>query len=290
MKSATTATAMLLASVRAAFFAGRKRPAVWTVTATWLGLALVFGLGIPYVVYRVLSGDPEEAEAAEKLLTTLLPDQLVPTGIGLFPMFGGAIVLVLGALAVGNEYRWGTLNLIFTQGPRRAQVVAGQALALITFTLILVVATVAVVIATMTLVAVTEGREVAWPAATAVLRLVGAAWLICAAHAGLGFLLAVVFRNTAAAIAVGLMWTLLIENAVSGLALVLAPFKVMQKVLLAPSSGALAGALGAPSQFDGGTPGVVEATNAWLPALVLLGYAAVTIGAAMWLAARRDVS
>lgn len=282
--------AMLLSSVRAALFAGRKRPAVWAVTATWLTLALLFGLGIPYLVYRVLSTDPEEAAAAQALLATLLPDKLVPTGIGLFPMFGGAIVLVLGALAVGNEYRWGTLNLIFTQRPRRTQVIAGQAIALTIFALFLVIATVAIVAAAMSLIALVEGREISWPSAVAILRLVGAAWLICTAHAAFGYLLAIVFRSTATAIAVGLMWTLLIENAISGMALVLAPFKIVQKVLLAPSSGAMAGALGAPSQFDGGTPGVMEAANGWLPTLVLVGYTAVAIGLAMRLAARRDVN
>jgi ABC-type transport system involved in multi-copper enzyme maturation permease subunit len=280
----------MVASARAALFAGRKRPAVWTVTATWLVLALVFGLGIPYLVYRVLSRDPEEAEAAQALLTTVLPDELVPTTIGLFPMFGGAIVLVLGALTVGNEYRWGTFNLLFTQRPRRSQVIGGQAIALIVITLLLAVATVVTVAAATALVAVVEGRAVAWPTAAAVVRLVGAAWLICAAHASFGFLLAIVFRSTATAIAVGLLWTMIIENAVSGLAQVLAPLTVVRAVLLAPSSGALAGALGARSQFDGGTPGVVEATNGWLPALVLICYTAVAVTVAMWLAARRDVS
>jgi ABC-type transport system involved in multi-copper enzyme maturation permease subunit len=279
----------VIASISAALYADRKRPAVWSITVTWLVLALVFGMGIPYVVYRALAGDPAEAEAAQELLATVLPERLVPTGIGLFPLFGGAIVVILGALVIGNEYRWGTLHLIFAQRPRRTQVIGGHAVALVLLTLGLVVATFLAMAAVGAVLAGVEGRTVSWPSPGALVRAVAAGWLICAAHASLGFFLAILFRSTATAIAVGLVWTLVIENAVSGLALVLPSFEVVRHVLLAPSSGALAGALGAPSQFEGGTPGVIEASNGWLPVAVLLGYLVLTVGGALWVTARRDV-
>jgi ABC-2 type transport system permease protein len=280
----------MIASVRAALFADRKRPAVWAVGVTWLLLALAFGVGVPYIVALALSGDPEQATSSAELLDALVPGELVVTGIGLFPLFGGAIMVVLGALVIGNEYRWGTLNLILTQRPRRWQVLGGHAVALTVVTLLLVLATFVVMALATALVAAVEGRSQGWPPAGALLRAVGAAWLICAAHAAFGFLLAVVFRSTATAIAVGLVWTLVIENAVSGLALVLAPFEVVQRMLLAPSSGALAGSLGARSQFDGGTPGVIAASDGWLPALVLAGHLVLMCGAAIAVAHRRDVS
>lgn len=280
----------MIASIRAALYADRRRPAVWSIGGTWLVLALAFGLGIPYLVYRTLVDDPAQAEAARELLAVVLPGQLVATGIGLFPLFGGAIVVILGALLIGNEYRWGTLALIFTQRPRRTQVIGGHAVALVLITLALVVATFVAMAAATALLAVVEGRPVSWPGAGSLARAVGAAWLICAAHASLGFFLATLFRSSATAIAVGLVWTLVIENAVSGLALVLTPFEVVQKLLLAPSSGALAGALGAPSQFEGGTPGVVAASNGWLPAVVLFAYLVLTISGALWVTGRRDVA
>lgn len=280
----------MIASVRAALFASRRRPAVWSVGITWLVLALVFGLGIPYLVHRALAGDPEQAKAAQELLAVVLPDQLATTGIGLFPLFGGAIVVILGALLLGSEYRWGTLHLILAQRPRRAQVIAGHAVALVLIALGLVVATFVAMAAVTALLATVEGQDVTWPGAGVLLRAVGAAWLICATHASLGFFLAAVFRSSATAIAVGLVWTLVIENAVSGLALVLPPFEVVQKLLLAPSSGALAGALGARSQFDGGTPGVVAATSGWLPAAVLAAYLVLAIAGTIWVTNRRDLS
>lgn len=280
----------MINSIRAALFADRKRPAVWSIAGTWLVLALVFGLGVPYIVYLALSGNPEEAESAGELLATVLPGKLVPTVIALFPLFGGAIVVVLGAVLIGNEYRWGTLHLIFTQRPSRVAVLTGHAIALLVITFLLVLATFLVMGLAMGMLAVVEGQPANWPTVGQLIRAVGAAWLICAAQAGLGFFLAILCRSTATAIAIGLVWTMIIENAVSGLALVLAPFEILQKVLLAPSAGALAGALGARSQFAGGTPGVVEATNGWLPTLVLLGYVIVMIGTGLWVTARRDVN
>ena len=44
-----------------------------------------------------------------------MPDVLVQ---GL-PMFGGALVMVLGAIVAGNGYGWGTWKTVFTQGPSR---------------------------------------------------------------------------------------------------------------------------------------------------------------------------
>ncbi|WP_433528006.1 ABC transporter permease [Micromonospora sp. CA-263727] len=280
----------MIASVRAAWFADRRRPAVWTITATWTILAIAFGIGIPYLVHLALAGDPEQADAAESLLAAVLPGQLVTTGIGLFPLFGGAIVVILGALVVGNEYRWGTLNLIFTQRPRRGQVLAGHAVVLAGLTLLIAVLTFGALALVTGVLGVVEGRAAGWPPAAELAGAVVAAWLICTAHASVGWFLAIAFRSTATAIAVGLVWTLVLENAISGLALVLSPLKVVQQILLAPSSGALAGALGARSQFDGGTPGVVESSGALLPALVLLGYTLLMFGLGSWLAARRDVS
>ncbi|MET7969446.1 ABC transporter permease [Micromonospora sp. NPDC005305] len=280
----------MMAAVRAAWFADRKRPAVWTVTTTWLVLALGFGIGVPYLVHLALAGDPEEAKSAESLLAAVLPGQLVPTGIGLFPLFGGAILVILGALVVGNEYRWGTWNLVFTQRPRRVQVMAGQAVVLCGLTLLIAVLTFGVLALSTGSLAAVEGRSADWPSAGRLAAAVAGAWLICTAHAAVGWFLAIAFRSATTAIAVGLIWTLVLENAVSALALALSPLTVLQKVLLAPSSGALAGALGARSQFDGGTPGVLESSSALVPTLVLLGYVLVMFGTGSWLAARRDVS
>ena len=40
-------------------------------------------------------------------------------------MFGGALMMVLGAIVAGNGYGWGTWKTVFTQGPSRAAAVLG---------------------------------------------------------------------------------------------------------------------------------------------------------------------
>ncbi|MDQ3404601.1 MAG: hypothetical protein M3548_14620, partial [Actinomycetota bacterium] len=68
--------------------------------------------------------------------------------------------------------------------------------------------------------------------------------------------LAIAFRGIGTALGVGLVWILALENTVNGLSFLLEVGPV-QKVLLGPSAGSLAAALGATTQDNGGTPGVV---------------------------------
>ena len=44
-----------------------------------------------------------------------VPDVLIQG----MPMFGGALMMVLGAIVAGNGYGWGTWKTVFTQGPSR---------------------------------------------------------------------------------------------------------------------------------------------------------------------------
>ena len=57
-------------------------------------------------------------------------------------MFGGAIVMILGALAVGSGYGWGTWKTVYTQGPSRAAAFGGTLLTLLVLVAGLVLATI----------------------------------------------------------------------------------------------------------------------------------------------------
>jgi ABC-type transport system involved in multi-copper enzyme maturation permease subunit len=282
----------MITTIGAALYADRKRPGVWIIGGVWLFLAVVFGLMIPYLVYIGLSGsaDAEDLNSARQLLATVLPDHLTTTGIGLFPLFGGAVVLILGAATIGNEYRWGTLNLLFLQRPSRASVLLGHAVALAGLLLALVAVTFIAVAGASAGIALAEGEPVAFPSAGELATAIGAAWLICLAHGSLGFFLAVVFRSTAMAIAIGLGWTMLIENAVNGLALVAEPLTYLQKILLSPSTGAIAAAIGAPTQFSGGTPGVVAAASGPVACAVAAAYVVILTTASVVVTNRRDAT
>lgn len=276
-----------MSALRAELFATRRRPGVWVVGGVWLALAAVFGMAVPYIVYLAISGSANQDGDPEALLSTLLPDRLVPTTLSLFPLFGSAIMLIMGAVLAGGEFRWGTWGTVLTQGPSRTAVVLGKLGALAVALAGVVVATFVLVGGIGALLAVLEDRAIVWPDPRRVAAGLGSAWLVSLAAAGLGFALAMLFRGTGTALGVGLVWLLALENAVNGLSFLLNVTPV-QKVLLGPNAGSLAVALGATPQEDGGTPGVVATSGPLAAILTLAGYVVVLAAVSVWLARRRD--
>ena len=92
-----------------------RRPATWVLLGLWPALQLVFSTLIPYVSYR--RGASYEGSPPEALLASTLPDRLVENTLSGLPLFGGALLLTLGALLAGSEYGWGTLKTLLGQGP-----------------------------------------------------------------------------------------------------------------------------------------------------------------------------
>src|SRR3712207_3496726 len=95
----------------------RKRPATWIVFGVWLAMNLTFGYLIPYLIYRSGSVPRPGAPPPGQLLAEVLPVNLVTNVLNGYPLFGGALVLILGALMTGGEYGSGTLKTLLTQGP-----------------------------------------------------------------------------------------------------------------------------------------------------------------------------
>jgi ABC-2 type transport system permease protein len=265
----------------------RKRLAPVIVGATWVLMVVVFAFAVPYIVYSVL--DPSEA-GRDDLLRILLPGELASTSLSSYPLFGGAIMLILGVLVTGSEYRWGTWTARLSQGPSRVQVLLAKlAVGAVVTTVIAMVAAVAAALASM-LIAAVEGRSLDWPSGWALAGSLGAAALISAAWMSVGAALGVIFRGTTTSLAVGLLWTLGLENALSGLAGVIPAIEPVRTVLLGSASGSLVGSLGAPTQGDGGTPGVVDYLSAPAACLVLVAYIAVSTAVAAVLIRRRDIT
>src|SRR6266498_3386076 len=98
-------------SVRAEALKLVKRPAMWILGAVFLVLAQVFGYLIPFIAYRSGGGGGFAAgETRAQLLADILPGRLIPNTLGGFPMFAGAIAMIIGGLATGSEYGWATLK------------------------------------------------------------------------------------------------------------------------------------------------------------------------------------
>jgi ABC-2 type transport system permease protein len=279
-------------SYRAEILKLRKWPAMWVLATVFLVLAQVFGYLIPYVGYRAGGGSGFAAgETPAQLLADLLPARLVPNTLGGFPMFAGAIALIIGALAAASEYGWRTLKTILTQRPRRITVLTGKAMAIATGILGLVIVVFAFDALWSWVIAVAEERPADWPTVIDLGRGIAAGWLILAMWGLFGAVLGILFRSTSLAIGIGLVWALAIENLIRGFASLVGFLDVLQRAMPGTNAGSLVASLGAPSlDQPGGTPGVTAVVTGSHAAVVLVAYVvglAVVAGVALQ---RQDVT
>jgi ABC-2 type transport system permease protein len=215
----------------------------------------------------------------------------VPAAIQGFPLFAGALALLLSMLVTGGEYGWDTLKVLLTLGPRRLSVLAGKLLALTVVMLLIVLATFLLDGAASLLVASLTDKPVSWPPIDALLTGVAGGWLVvgmwCLARAFLGILV----RGTALAVGIGLVWMLAVENLLRILGSIVEAADVAQRLLPGTNAGALAAALGVPVQGQpGGTPGVTDVVDGKSATPVLVAYLAIFVAASAALISRRDIA
>jgi ABC-type transport system involved in multi-copper enzyme maturation permease subunit len=278
-------------SYRAELLKLRKWPAMWILAAVLLVLSQVFGYVIPYVAYRSGGGSGFAAgETPAQLLADLLPGRLVPNTLGGFPLFAGAIALIIGALVAASEYGWGTLKTILAQRPRRRSLLAGKLGSMATAILALVLTLFAVNALWSWVIAATEGMPADWPSVLDLGRGIGAGWLILGMWSLVGALLGIVFRSTSLAVGLGLVWALAVENLVRGFAGVLGFLDAFQRGLPGVNAGSLVAALGAATlDQPGGTPGVTAVVTGPQALVVLSAYVVVLTLVAVVALQRQDV-
>jgi ABC-2 type transport system permease protein len=268
-----------------------RRPAMWILGAVFLVLAQVFGYLIPYVAYRSGGGGGFAAgETPAQLLADVLPGRLVPNTLGGFPMFAGAIALIIGGLVAGSEYGWGTLKTMLTQRPRRLSVLGGKLLAIVVTALALVLAVFAVNALWSWVIASVEGRPANWPSLLDLSRGLGAGFLIIGMWSLFGALLGILFRATSLAVGLGLVWALVVENLIRGFAGLLGFLDAFQKGLPGVNAGSLVASLGAATQGQpGGTPGVTTVVSGPQAVVVLIAYMVMMALIAGLMLQRQDV-
>jgi ABC-2 type transport system permease protein len=272
-------------SVRAELLVLRKRASTWILLGIWVLLALVFAYVVPYATY--LNRSSPDA------LADVLPESLVGTLMSGFPFFGGVLALMLGALTVGSEYGWGTLKTLFTQRPGRLHVFVAKLLALAAALVAFVLVVFALGAAASYAIALREGADVSWPSLSLLLRGLAAGWLILAVWAAFGVLLAVLFRGTALAVGVGILYAFVIEGLLSALATQTSLLDPLVELFVRASGYSLVVVLGAsaedagdrgPGSFSGPFVGGEQAL------LVLVAYLAAFVLVAGWRLRSRDVA
>jgi ABC-type transport system involved in multi-copper enzyme maturation permease subunit len=270
-------------SVRAELTKLVRRPAIWLLLAVAVGLSLIFTYLVPYAG---LSGAAKAAPNSGRGLAAIVPGQLVGNSLGGLPVFLGAIALILGVLATGGEYGWGTWKTVLSQGPSRLGVYGAKLAALAVATLTGTLAIFAAGAMTSAAIASAEGAPITWPAAGDVVVGIAAGWLIAMMWACLGALLAVALRGVALPIGLGLVWMLAVQNLLASIAApLLAWVADLQKALPGPNAGSLVAALG--SRTD--TPGVADLVPPGQAAGVVAAYLVAFAALSGLLLRRRDI-
>jgi ABC-2 type transport system permease protein len=247
----------------------------WVIVGVWSVLNLFFAYFLTYLTYRSAVSDGD-TRLAQSLLADMAPAHLPATLVQGMPMFGGALVLILPALATGSGYGWTTWRTVFMQGPGRVTALAGTLAVLSLIATVLVLGTLLLDLGASLTVMAAEAQHVVWPALGDVAKGVGAGLLIILAFSMGGALLGVVARSPALSVGLGLVWILVVENLLRGVAALLGPLEAVTNVLPGTAAGSLAGALGAvPEGGDApnGTPGVLTTLSGGSATLLLLGYA-----------------
>jgi ABC-2 type transport system permease protein len=149
------------------------------------------------------------------LLTLTAPDDAAAgvsaTGGNPFLQFALVVVLVMAAVAVTTEYRFSTIRRTFEAVPNRTAAMLAKAV---------VVAAAGAVVGLLTSFAAWATVWLLWPEAGFALRtadawrVVAVPGLVFAAGAVLALAVGILVRQTAAAVSIVLVWTLLVEQLV----------------------------------------------------------------------------
>jgi ABC-2 type transport system permease protein len=271
----------------------RKRPATWVLLGVTLALELLFGYVLPYSSWATSDQNFQtQGLDPQAVLAGTLPAELVPTSLGGFPVFAGALALILGALATGSEYGWGTMQTALTQRPTRLAVYAGKLAALAAATLAVVLAVFAVNAATAGLIATLESRPLDYPSLATLAEGVGSGWLIMGMWCGLGAVLGFAFRGVALPVGLGVVWVLGVENLVSAVAdSLLTGLRPLRDLLPGVNAGSLVWSL-APGGGASGEPppGVIDAVSGGRAGIALATYVLGFAVVGALLVRRRDVT
>jgi ABC-type transport system involved in multi-copper enzyme maturation permease subunit len=276
----------MINSVRAEWRKLIRRPAIW-----WLGAFILAMVALVYtfswIEYNSSSFHPDPGTTLAQLKAQLYPANFAAMMASGLALLGGALMLVMGALAVGSEYGWTTFKTVYTQRPGRLQVLAGQLAAVSAINAIIVVAVYGLAAVSSFTVANLAGAATNWPGGTDILKAAAATWFIFEVWMLFGMVMAYLFRQSALAIGLGLAYMLAIEGilfrALSGLHLDWVT--TVEKFMVGQNAGSLAASFRNPGLR---APAPLVSTEQAI--LVVAGYALAFVILSTVLVRIRDVA
>jgi ABC-2 type transport system permease protein len=280
--------------MRAELLVLRKWPAAWGLLLVAPVLVLVSDYVAQFIVYLTLTpAEYSTLETPAQALGSLLPSQFNIITVFQFSFSGTAPFIVLGAVMAGGNWSQGTITTALLQAPGRVRTFGGQALALAVAVTASVLATFAAAAAASNAIRLAEAKSVnpyvgAMPGTLVIAECVGVALLVALTYGMLGLFLGTVCRSAAGAIAVGLVWTLIVEGTLYGLALDL-PHGILRTI-----SDLTPGACAVTLTGLFGTPGGGAGSQNYLPVSTaeavwtLAGYLAASLAVTLLVLWRRD--
>ena len=207
----------MIASFEAELIKLWRRPAVWVLG----GILVIAIVGLGYVVsWLVVSHLPAGSDLARSvrdpasLKLAYYPVSWVKNTLGIGGELGGAMCMVLGVLVIGSEYGWGTFKTLLTQRPGRLATFGGRLGALALVIGIYELAIFSATGVTSLVIASIDKHNITWPAAGTVIEALAAEWLVFATWTAFGMLLAFLFRQSALAVGIGMVYMLILEGLV----------------------------------------------------------------------------
>lgn len=268
----------------------RKRSSTWVLLGFWSLVALLFTYVFPYYAYTSGINFHREGTGAV-LLTILVPQNFINNVLSTFPFFGGTIVLILGVMLMGSEFTWGTLTPAFTQRDGRLRVFFSKMLSLAIALVPFVLSVFILGFIASSLIAWREGQPIDPPSLWQIVKAMGTSWFILAAWSLFGVLLSVLWRGTALAIGLGIIYGLVLENIISAFGREIDLMRQVSKVLLRTGGYSLLNAMGVSIPGEAGPGGFsgpfLSGTAA---ALILAGYIILFAGVSALLIRWRDVA
>jgi ABC-type transport system involved in multi-copper enzyme maturation permease subunit len=255
----------VLASFRGEWLKLCKRPATWVLGLVLVALLLVVTYGFVVLAVVVLGGSPSRPGAQAALLTlkpTLYPAHFLGTALGAFSGigYGNAIAVIVGVLAYGSEYGWGTLKTVFTQRPGRLATMAGKLLAVALILAVYAAAFLAAGAAASAVLGGVYGALTPWPGILDVAKAFLAAWLLMGLWTAFGVALAVLLRQAALAIGLGIVYAIAVEGIVINTLSLVSSLQNVQRAFPGANATALVGSFGRARA----APALVEPTQAVL--------------------------
>jgi len=206
---------MITRTFRAELLKLRRPGVLFGGGATLVALTLL-GTGLTFATAKRAVTSPRSGQFPPETFAKLAQPSGLTLGFGNAVFMIGILVFVVFLTSATLEYGQGTLRVLLTRQPRRAELLTGKALALLAATAAAVAAAEALSMAAAVALAHLRGIDTArWLGDAAISHAAaqyGNALLSCACYGLLGLMLGVLLRSTPIALGIGLAWLLPVER------------------------------------------------------------------------------